>query len=688
MIMKKVGNIYGILPWIWKSTFFILAIGLIVWIFPREGKFKYTYAVGQPWHYEDLFAPFDFAILKSGEALAAEKEEVLRETMPIFRLDKARQTESIQVFNSEFSALYTAAETRKDSLSITGALRVFISRFDSVYSHGVIMVPQSLDSAGFSRFRLITEDRIEEMDISQVFTLGQAWNYLSSNTGNMSRELSQSGLALARKHLSYNIIYDKERTEIDFESRVAGLSETQGLVRENERIISKGEILSPGRFQVLESLRREHQGGILNTSAYYLVLAGQVILVSMAFLMLFLFLWSFRRDLLENNRTLLLNLLLITIMVLAAAITARFDSRYLYAVPLCLVPVIVRSFFDTRLALFVHLISIVLVSFLVPSSFVFLFLQLIAGIVTVVSMAELDRRSKFFSVAGFILLTYSLTYVGITLIQDGSLSSLRAENFGLFAMNALLVMLAYPLIFLFERLFHLVTAVTLIELSDTNQPLLRELATLAPGTFQHSVQVGNLAETAIHRIGGNALLARTGALYHDIGKTDIPLYFIENQAGGVNPHEGLSYEESARIIISHVSRGIEKAKKHRIPESIVDFIRTHHGTRTVDYFLRMHRKEEPDTEIDMTDFSYPGPAPFSRETAVVMMADSVEAASRSLRRPDAEQVNQLVEKIIDKQIVEGQFDNTDITLKDFHVIKDIFKMKLQAIFHLRITYPE
>ncbi|OQX81652.1 MAG: hypothetical protein B6D64_01850, partial [Bacteroidetes bacterium 4484_276] len=345
-------------------------------------------------------------------------------------------------------------------------------------------------------------------------------------------------------------------------------------------------------------------------------------------------------------------------------------------------------FFDTRLALYVYLITIILIGFLVPNSFQFIFMQFISGIITIFSIVNLQKRAQFLFTSVVVFISYSAIYTGLNLIQEGSFSGIRTINYAMFAGSAVLILFAYPLIFLLEKIFGLVTDVTLMELSDTNSKLLHELSMRAPGTFQHSLQVANLAEESIYEIGGDALLARTGALYHDIGKMGQPMYFVENQVTGVNPHDELTYEESARIIINHVIDGIEMAKKNKLPEQIIDFIRTHHGTRKAEYFYIMQKKDNPDENVDERRFTYPGPIPYSKETSVVMMADSVEAASRSLKIIDEETINDLVENIINKQLEIGQFSNSDITLRDITKIKKILKRKLMTIYHIRIEYPK
>ncbi|MBK7029955.1 MAG: HDIG domain-containing protein [Bacteroidales bacterium] len=396
---------------------------------------------------------------------------------------------------------------------------------------------------------------------------------------------------------------------------------------------------------------------------------------------------TFRHDIFNENRNIVLLLMLITIMVTSTTLVINHNVSYLNAVPLCLVPIIVRTFYDTRLALFVHIITIIILGFLVPNSFEFLYMQLITGIIAIISVVSLIRRSQFFFASLMIFISYSLIYVGMTLLQEGSFKDLERQNFVLFGMSALLTLFSYPLIFLFEKVFGLVTDVSLIEFSDTNNKLLRELAVKAPGTFHHSIMVSNIAEEAARAVGANPLLARTGALYHDIGKMDIAQYFIENQGGGFNPHDELSSEESAGIIISHVILGVEKARSYKLPEAIIDFIRTHHGTRLTRYFYERHLREFPGEETNEALFKYKGPRPFSKETSILMMADSVEAASRALKNPNEEMIEELVERIIEEQVKGNQFRNSDLTLRDISTIKKIIKNKILSINHIRIEYP-
>ncbi|MCX6295441.1 MAG: HDIG domain-containing protein [Bacteroidetes bacterium] len=434
-------------------------------------------------------------------------------------------------------------------------------------------------------------------------------------------------------------------------------------------------------------MKSEYEGESDGASDYFYILLGQILIVSLSLSILIAFLGFFRKEIFLDNAKITFILILIILQVLMARFSDASQSFNIYLLPFCILPIITRAFYDTRIALFVHLITVLIASFLAPDRFEFTFIQLLGGMVAIFSIVNMRNRSQIFISSGVIFLTYSVAFIGITIIQEGGSDAITWQGFAWFGISALLTLFSYPLIFVFEKLFGFISDVSLLELSDTNGKLLRELASRAPGTFQHSLQVANLAEEAIYNIGGNALLVRTGALYHDIGKMEMPMYFIENQANGMNPHDEMSFDESASIIISHVIKGIEIAKQNKLPEQIIDFIRTHHGTSITGYFYRSFQNAFPDEKIDESKFHYPGPIPFSKETAVLMMADSVEAASRSLKKYDVETIDELVEKIINTQIEQNQYANADITFKDINTLKKIFKKKLMNIYHVRVEYP-
>jgi len=668
-----------------KILLFLITLTILLALFPREGKFKYEFQRGKPWQHEDLIAPFDFAILKQQSELQKERRSALAEAYLFFRF----QEEKVEYAKSEFLArldrtdLNTADPGQKELI-----VKTAFTLLDSIYSRGIIeMIPELEKKEPDFLIAVLKDNTAQIVPVSNLFNISKANNYILLTLATVNGLDGKIVLPLIQASIMQNVLFDTDLTRIQREQSLANISITRGMVQKGERIIAKGELVNEAKFQQLESLRLEFESKSGTGYNFNMILLGRFILISMALLVFGLFMFTFRHDIYSENRNIVLLLLLVTLMVSFTTFIMNMNTNYLMAVPICLVPIIVRTFYDTRLALFVHIITIIILGFLVPNSFEFLFMQLITGIITIISVVHLYHRSQFFFTSLMIFISYSAIYVGMTLMQEGSFDQLSRANFLLFGISAMLTLFSYPMIYLFERIFGMITDVSLIELSDTNSKLLRELALKSPGTFQHSLVVSNIAEDAARAIGANSLLARTGALYHDIGKMDMPMYYIENQSGGINPHDDLSYEESARIITGHVLRGIEKARLHKLPEVIIDFIRTHHGTRYTQYFLTKHKAEAGDVPFDESAFRYSGPIPHSKETSILMMADSIEAASRSIKAPTEHEVSDLVERLIDNQLEHKQFRNSSLTLKEISTIKKIIKKKLLSIYHIRIEYP-
>lgn len=675
----------------YKAILFLISLVILVSFFPKEAKFKYEFTRGRPWPHEDLIAPFDFPILKAQAEFEKERAEVIgnHELYFDFDIDLNEEIRADFIENVELYWEAKYGEIPENELLEQTTLDRGLQILSTILTKGIIQpIPETEDKPEDFKITLIIRNIAEKVKLSDLYTIHTAYDVMNTMIENSEVVDKEILKQLLEESLTQNIIYNEAVTQSELQQYLDQISSTRGMVQEGERIISKGEVINKSRFQILESLRLEYETKLGTESSYMLILAGQVLLVAISLMVLVFFLYFFRRDVLENNKKVVLILLVIILMVFMTSLALKFDVQYIYLVPLCIAPILIRVFFDTRLALYTYLINIILIGFLVPNSFQFLFMQLIAGIFTIFSIVNLQNRSQFLFTSFIVFVSYAAIYTGLNLIQEGNFSTIRPIDFAMFAGSAFLILFSYPLIYLFEKIFGLVTDVTLIELSNTNTKLLRELSMRAPGTFQHSLQVANLAEEAIFEIGGDALLTRTGALYHDIGKMDHPMYFIENQVTGVNPHDELTNEESARIIIGHVIKGIEKAKKAKLPEQIIDFIRTHHGTSKVGYFYAMQQKENPDAKVDAKRFTYPGSIPFSKETSVVMMADSVEAASRSMKIIDEETINNLVEGIINKQLESGQFINSNITLRDINKTKKILKKKLMTIYHIRIEYPK
>ncbi len=675
---------------IFRIFLFLLTIVFLIAVFPKEGKFKYEFQKGKPWLHDDLYAPFDFAINKTQAELDQEKSQVLASIKPYFNYDYKVGDTLEKSLKKEFDDkwLLLHDDSRKLNKQKEKNYKICLSIFDTIFNRGVIEFDPSIENKGPGYDIFLVKDNVAtEVPLSRLFTVQQASEYIEKALSDHPD--ADQGLisGLLSNVVTQNVFFDKDKTSTEQQAALESISPSRGMVQKGELLISRGRIVSSDEYRILQSLKQNYETQLGSSSAFYAILAGQIILISISILVLGLFLMYFRKDILANNKKIFLILLIISMMVFAASLVVRIDPNYFFLVPICMVPLLIRAFFDTRLALFVHIITIVTAGFLVPNSFQFVFLQLIAGIVTIMSVVRLERRSQFFLTSVWVFLTYSAIYVGMTLIQEGTFKEIQIFQFTKFAINAAFLLFAYPLIYILEKLFGIITEVTLMELGNSNNKLLRELAQKAPGTFQHSLQVANLAEEALFAIGGQTLLARVGALYHDIGKMNMPLYFIENQVTGFNPHDELTFEESAQIIVDHVIQGIEMAKKNNLPEEIIDFIRTHHGTRKVEYFYIKQKQDSPEN-LDEKRFTYPGPIPFSKETAVVMMADSVEAASRSLAKPDEESINKLVDSILQKQLDSDQFINANITLKDISKVRKILKKKLQNIYHVRIAYPE
>lgn len=679
-----------------RGLLFLVAIVAILVFLPRERKFKYEFQKGKAWMHEDLIAPFDFPIYKTDGEIIAERNAILSNVKPIFRLDSAVLIRVLPRFKSEVSDLFeNQNKERKNTAQIPEPIMAELQRqLSFVYKKGIISNGEYSDIAGkqTNSISILTGNRAFETPLSELFSTGSAIDYLQTKTAIIVSKYPRSGSFVKSidwgNYVLANLHFDAKSTEIITQDMLANLSITKGLVYAGESIVTKGEVINQDLYQIIFSLKREYESKIGFRGSFRVLILGQALLISMLFLMLFLFLYNFRREILSDNRKIIFILLLITIMAILSSILIKRNIINIYIIPLAIVPIFIRTFYDSRLALFIHLVTVFLVGFFVPNSFEFVFIHFIAGIIAIISLTNLYRRGKLFLSISLVYISYIAVYVGIAIIQEGSILTIDPYSFLWFAINALLLLTSYQLIYLFEKIFGFLSDTTLMELSDTNQDLLRQLAEKAPGTFQHSLQVANLAEEAIFKIGGNPLLARAGALYHDIGKMNNPYYFIENQASGFNPHQGIDYEESAGIIIKHVAEGIQIAKKHNIPEQIIDFIRTHHGTNKVQYFLRLYREKYPELKDNVSLFSYKGPKPFSRETAVLMMADAVEAASRALKTITYEAINDLVENIINYQQIEEQYSDADITFKDITVVKSAFKKKLVNIYHARIEYPK
>ncbi len=675
---------------LFKLFIFLAAISLLVFIFPKEAKFKYEFQKGKPWSHKDLIAPFDFPIYKPSEQIEEEKATLAENKKLFFRVDTSVKTIVQKKIMDDFDRLYGEKSAKElSSTEFTKTTQTINQLIERVYAKGIIATNAVIENkASDYSIELIKGKEFENKELGELLTIKQAYLIIVEGLKDADIDIRNTLTDFFEKEIAQNVFFDETISNQVYKESLDELSLTEGLVLKNESVISKGELVDGRKLLMVQSLKTEFENKIGGGNQFYSILFGQILLVSLVMIALGLYLFLFRKSIISSDLKLTFLLLLIVLFVFAAKTALSIEIFSIYLVPFCMLPIVVRTFFDSRTAIFSHLVLVLIVGFMAPNAYEFIFIEMLTGIITIFSVLSLKNRGQLFISAAIIFSVYCACYFGISLIQEGNIENINYSAFSWFFGSAMLTLFAYPLIYMFEKIFGFVSEVTLLEIADTNNKLLRKLNMKAPGTFQHSLQVANLAEEAIQALGGNALLVRVGALYHDIGKMKAPLYFIENQTSNINPHDELSPEESAQIIIKHVKEGIEIAKKYNIPDIIIDFIRTHHGTSHVRYFLAKHKELNPDSEIDVSKFTYPGPIPFSKETSVLMMADSVEAASRSLQHYDSESIDKLVEGIIQYQIDEGQYVHADITFKDITTIKRMFKKKLKNIYHVRISYPD
>ncbi|MDB2606249.1 HDIG domain-containing protein [Zobellia sp.] len=668
---------------LYKYFLYLVSVACIVFFFPKGGKFKYEYQKGKPWQYDNLYAPFDFSIQKNREDISKEKAELLKNQIDYFRLDTSVQDAVSQDYEQKFPKVFT-----KERFSVS-AIEVLDSAGEDIlnqlYKNGVLS--RTNKSSARERLYLVKDNEAESVPTNSLVHIQNLRTVIQKilqekDLATYAREYQDLFLNIVKP----NIFYDESLSEKALNEAVSGISHTRGTVDEGKLIVAKGEVVADDNLTMLNSLKKEYESELWTTNNSYFILFGYTILVALVLMMLFLFLKKYRKENFENNTKVTFIFFNILFMVFITTMVVKYNEALVFVVPICILPLVLKTFFDARLGLFVHVLTVLILGFVVPNSFEYIFLQIMVGIVTILTVSELYKRANLFISIGQITLIYVLGYLAFHIIHEGSLDNIQWFTLGLFLLNGMITLFVQPLIYVYEKVFGLVSDVSLLELTDTNSKLLKELSNKAPGTFHHSLQVANLAEAAANEIGANAMLVRVGALHHDIGKMSHPTYFTENQITNVNPHDELSPKDSGKIIINHVIDGIELARKNKIPDRVIDFIRSHHGTTLVYYFYK--KQQELEEEVDESNFRYPGPIPFSRETAILMMADSVEAASKSLKNPTSSIIEEFVDKIVAGQMSSGQFLNANITFKEIEAIKKIFKQKLINIYHLRVEYPE
>lgn len=665
-----------------RIILYILLTSIVITVFfPRELKFKYQFNEGKPWKYGLLTAPSNFPIFKSEEVIRQEQDSAAKAVKPYYRMNTDVGREYISMFKEEFSS----GKHPKITKEYVGYV---VKTLESLYEKGIISVQF------FENFRLQQRSEVillrgnigQKHYTSDFFTIKSAYEFVLNNTPtSLDKDLLRN--CNIDNYIRENVRSDKELTERMKREAIQKVSIANGMVQAGERIVDRGEIIDAETYNMLRSLKIVHEEKMGGRDNYWLMIGGQFIITLLILTSLWFFLNYYRNKLFRNERDVIFLLLNILFMVLITEISIHKNLFNIYIIPYALTPIVIRTFFDSRTAIYTHIIIIAICSLMVPFPQEFLLLQTAVGLVAIFSLRELSHRAQLIRSAFIIFLTYVLVYVCFALFQDSSLSKINWLFILYFGINFILLMFVYLLVYMLERAFGYTSDISLIELSDINTPLLRKLSVTAPGTFQHSLQVSILATEAAAQIKANVQLIRTGALYHDIGKMENPSFFTENQ-GSLNPHNNLPYDESARIIISHITDGIKIAEKEKLPSAVIDFIRTHHGKGKTKYFYNSFVNENPDKDVNEELFTYPGPNPFSKETGILMMADAVEASSRSLKEYTEEGITNLVNKIIDGILNDGLLRNTPLTFRDIERIKQCFIDKLKIIYHTRIVYPE
>ena len=657
---------------VYISLLFVAVVCCLALFAPNNNAFNFSFELNRPWTHKLLTADFDFLVYKDKTQIEEEQQTLLNNFLPYFTID----TSLVQVQLAKFFT-----ENVNEELEFYHKL--LADRFLKIYSTGIISAEnyENLQKNQVPAIRCIMPDRVvRTLALSQIYTPKSAYVELMQNAPAVFQHYNLNVYIV--DNLKYdNLISENEKTEM-----LKNISLTSSMIQKGEKIVEHGEIITPELFQTLSSLKTESEKRTVARSAW--AKAGEIMAISGIVFLLFLYLYLFRGRIFESFRNLLFINLLLLIVVGLAALVINFNTFHYYIVPFALLPIIIRVFYDPRTALFAHICAVMIVSFMIDNPFPFVILQITAGMVAVSSLKDMTQRSQLVQTAFFILLTYIITFFASELIVKQGVKTIEYYKITYFTISCFLLLLAYLLIFIFEKIFGLISAITLVELTNVNSDFMMRFAEAAPGTFQHSLQVSNLATEAAKKIGANSLLVRTGALYHDIGKMNHPECFVENQMGGHNPLLELECEKAAETVIRHVADGVEIAGKNRLPQQIINFIETHHGKGKTIFFYNKFINENPDIPPNDAAFTYSGSLPNSKETAILMMADAVEARLRTLPEYSEETISKNVENMIDMQIADGQFKDAPISFRDVEIVKSVFKEKIKNIYHTRIAYPE
>ena len=663
-----------------RTLLVLITVLLIVWALPRNESKQFRYDIGKPWMYGSFIAKFDFPIYKTDEAIKEQEDSLLETYQPYYNYDPSVEKKQVSKFLADYQN------------GIPGLphnyVRLIADRLHRLYQAGIMDTPEYNEAYrdSTSQVRLVSGNNAQSISLACVYSTLSAYEQLF-----IDEQIAMQRPILQRCNLNNyiepNLIYDKGKSETERNDLLSSIPPASGMVMSGQKVIDRGDIVDEYTYRVLSSFEREIKRRSATQTQITNTIIGQVIFVTLMVFLFTMYLGLFRRDYFNKPRSIAMLYTLMTLFPVVVSLMMRHNFLSVYMLPFAMVPIFVRVFMDSRTAFVCHVTMILICTTAVRYQYEFIIIQLVAGLIAIYSLRELTRRAQVFKTAILVGIGSTFVYLALQLMQDNDFSSMDHDMYYHFVVNAVLLLIAYPMMYIIEKMFGFVSSVTLFELSNTNRGLLRDLSEIAPGTFQHSITVGNLAAEIANKIGANALLVRTGALYHDIGKMKNPVFFTENQAG-VNPHDTLTYQESARIIISHVTEGVKLAERENLPTIIRDFIVTHHGTGITKFFYIKYKNEHPEEEVDPAPFTYPGPNPFTREQAILMIADGVEAASRSLPEYTEESISTLVNRMIDQDVTDGYFKECPITFRDLAIAKLVLIERLKAIYHTRISYPE
>ena len=669
---------HNLLMRVWITA---LTVAIIVWFLPRDSNSKrYNYDVGKPWMYQSFIAQFDFPIYKSEDAIKQEQDSILKELMPYYNYDPTREKKELERFNKDFSSELTGLSHHYRA--------IIIDRIHRLYSAGIMNTPEynAIAHDSTNMVKVVDGKSATPIEIGCMYSTMSAYEALLKD-----EELSKDRALLQKlnltNYLEPNLTYDKEKTETERTDMLGSIPLASGMVLSGQKIIDRGEIVDDYTYRVLSSFERELQRRNATQMELTTTLIGQVIYVTILVMLFTMYIALFRKDYFDKPRSIMMLYVMITLFPIAVAMMIEHNWFNVYIVPFAMAAIFARMFMDSRTAFVTQLTIVLICAAAVKYQYEFIIIQLVAGLVAIYSLRELSSRAQVIKTAALVTVSSCAVYFALQMMQETDVLKLDSKMYTHFAVNGVLLLLSYPLMYLIEKTFGFTSNVTLFELSNTFKGVLRNLSEVAPGTFQHSITVGNLAAEVANRIGADSLLVRVGALYHDIGKMTNPAFFTENQAG-VNPHDALTCKESAKIIIGHVTEGVKIAEKANLPTIIKDFILTHHGRGMAKYFYIKYQNEHPDEVVDKEQFTYPGPNPFTREQALLMMADTCEAASRSLQEYTEESISSLVDRLIDAQVADGCFKDCPITFRDIAQAKQVLTERLMSIYHTRIQYPE